>query len=161
MHEGCWWFPAPSLGPQWGWPRPGWVQNKNIFKNLPVGWHTTIIWGGDTTTASEPWADTRSVILFNKHHIPRINNLSHGTLCHWTFLLGHHSNLHCHPSPEQETIPPVPQLQPSPLKLGSPRMIETAWPSKDSYRISGLVSEHNLQHYKYKFQHRVRKAATR
>ena len=38
------------------------------------------------------------------HSIPRINNLSHGTSCHWTFLLGLRSNLHCHPSPEQKAM---------------------------------------------------------
>ena len=42
--------------------------------------------------------------------------LSHGTLCHWTFPLGHRINLHCHSSTEQ-MIPPVFQIQPSPLEL--------------------------------------------
>ena len=46
--------------------------------------------------------------------------ISHGILCHWTFLLGHRSNLHCHSSPEQETIPPFLHLQSPPLKLSPP-----------------------------------------
>ena len=50
-------------------------------------------------------------------------NLSHRILYHWTFLLCHRSNLHYDSSPEQDTIPPVFQLQPSHLEL-------TKWPHK-------------------------------
>ena len=63
--------------------------------------------------------------------------ISHGILCHWTFLLGHRSNLHCHSSPEQETIPPF-AISPSPVPSSQ---------TQSPHRSPGVLGFHPLQGY--------------
>ena len=61
-----------------------------------------------------------TILYLHNDNICQEYQISHGIKSHWTFLLGHRSNLHCHSSPEQETIPPFLHLQSPPLKLGPP-----------------------------------------
>ena len=50
------------------------------------------------TLLSSPTGNIFNIFILTSaswHYIPRINNSSHGTLCHWTFLLGKIPNIKC------------------------------------------------------------------